>query len=65
MPMLIGEQVGSGWRVWCPHCRVYHHHGAGGGHRRAHCTDPKSPYRETGYVVISKAKAQLLDRRTP
>jgi hypothetical protein len=39
----------GGWRVWCPHCRRDHIHGAGEGHRAAHCADPESPYRLTGY----------------
>ena len=33
------------WRVWCRHCRAWHYHGPGDGHREAHCVDPVSPYR--------------------
>lgn len=36
------------WRVWCQHCQQWHHHGAGEGHRIAHCKGD-SPYREHGY----------------
>lgn len=50
--------------VWCPWCQTPHRHGAGGpgmvkaeglraadGHRVAHCTDPRSPFKRDGYVV--------------
>lgn len=36
----------DGYRGRCT-CPV----GAGDGHRVAHCSDPDSPYRETGYIV--------------
>ena len=56
----------SAWRtsdgvclaVWCVHCKRLHFHGAvgpktgeGNGHRGAHCTDTRSPYLATGYIV--------------
>ena len=37
------------WRVWCAHCCRWHQHGAGEGHREAHCHDPASPYERSGY----------------
>ena len=37
------------WRVWCVHCGEWHYHGAGDGHRTAHCLVPGSAYREYGY----------------
>jgi hypothetical protein len=27
------------WRVWCCHCDRWHDHGAGNGHRIAHCIE--------------------------
>ena len=40
------------WRVWCAHCSVWHLHGAGEGHREAHCIGPDSPYWQTGYNLV-------------
>lgn len=37
------------WLIDCPHCGEPHAHGPGEGHRIAHCTNPASPYRRTGY----------------
>jgi hypothetical protein len=32
---------GGQWAVFCPKCRCWHFHGAGAGHRVAHCyTEP-------------------------
>lgn len=45
-------------RVYCPHCRDDHLHGAGGiadgltPHRLAHCRRPGSPFARTGYIVL-------------
>ena len=39
------------FRVWCAHCRDWHTHGAGGGHRILHCQVPDSPYRVCGYYI--------------
>jgi hypothetical protein len=39
------------WTFLCPHCRRRHTHGAGPGHRVAHCNDPSSPYEASGYVL--------------
>ena len=35
--------------VFSPHCDKLHSHGAGAGHREAHCLDPASAYLRTGY----------------
>lgn len=40
------------WKVWCQHCEVFHFHGAGDGHRAAHCSSYLSPYKETGYLIF-------------
>ncbi len=39
-----------GWPCTCPI-------GAGNGHRVAHCWNPKSPYKVTGYVLVEVAAA--------
>ena len=46
-------------RVWCRYCKCWHLHGAGGGHRVAHCGDVDrhcrpivSPYKDTGYFLV-------------
>jgi hypothetical protein len=36
------------WLVWCRHCHIWHYHGAGDGHREAHCEEP-TPYLQSGY----------------
>jgi len=53
IPTLEATIVGTQLEVWCAHCRAHHYHGAGGGegHRGAHCSDPSSPYRATGYYI--------------
>lgn len=35
--------------VWCPFCQDWHGHGPNDGHRTAHCINPQSPFKETGY----------------
>jgi hypothetical protein len=71
-PVLRGVFYGipdeHNWRikVWCPHCRDYHHHGwpikaaiDALFHRVAHCSTidrrgrrlPPSPYIESGYYI--------------
>lgn len=54
--------------IWCRHCRQLHYHGAcgpmtgeGDGHRGAHCIDPGSPYRRTGYFVREVSRGRWLD----
>ena len=37
-PVMLCEPVeGAQWRFWCPYCVRWHYHGAGPGHRTAHC----------------------------
>jgi hypothetical protein len=43
--------------VWCQYCKAWHRHGAPAGHRIAHCWNPKSPYRESDYVLIDRGPA--------
>ena len=38
-------------RFYCDHCKRFHYHGRGNGHRVAHCHDPKGPYAGTGYIL--------------
>lgn len=51
---------GASVRVWCIHCVAWHAHGHGGpgvplgggnGHRIAHCHNPDSPYKASGYHI--------------
>lgn len=42
--------------VWCKHCKKWHRHGAGEGHREAHCTDSASGYWKTGYNLAFVGK---------
>jgi hypothetical protein len=42
------------WRFWCDHCQRSHIHGAGAGHRVAHCDKPGSPYERIGYFIALK-----------
>lgn len=61
-PTLEGHVTADGVhvRVWCQHCVAWHAHGHGGakaplgagdGHRVAHCHNPASPYKGTGYTI--------------
>lgn len=63
-PIFIVEKDGNSLRFWCPYCLKYHTHGDangnGEGHRVAHCTEPTSPFKKTGYILAyseSRAKA--------
>jgi hypothetical protein len=49
--------------VYCEHCRDYHFHGVGDGHRIAHCHVESSPYRQTGYTLIEVGPATAAIRR--
>ncbi len=52
LPVVLCESVSAAtWRFWCPFCRKYHTHGAGEGHRAAHCINLASPFVATGYLV--------------
>ncbi len=44
------------WPVWCKHCREWHRHGPGAGHREAHCSDSSSPYWRLGYNLAYAGK---------
>jgi hypothetical protein len=57
-PVFLCTRVGNGdyWKFWCPFCLKYHHHGGEArdgevGHRAAHCINPNSPLRDTGYIL--------------
>jgi hypothetical protein len=52
VPKLPAEDLGDGLKVRCIWCRCSHFHGPGYGHRVAHCTNPRSPYLATGYVLV-------------
>jgi len=39
------------WKVWCAFCERWHFHGAGPGHRVAHCACKRSPYSDRGYYL--------------
>ena len=49
------EDQGGMWRFWCPFCRKHHTHGAGEGHRVAHCggEPPITPFDLSGYYLIA------------
>jgi hypothetical protein len=40
------------WKVWCDWCDRWHTHGAGEGHRCAHCACARSPFKDTGYNLV-------------
>jgi hypothetical protein len=42
--------------AWCCHCRTWHTHGNGPGHRTAHCGSD-TPYRLTGYTILMWGRA--------
>jgi hypothetical protein len=44
----------GGLRFWCGHCRGWHQHGAGYGHRVEHFWRPGSPYAGRGYILKEK-----------
>lgn len=52
----VAEPGEVGWRFYCEYCRCYHHHGDMAGHRVAHCSNPKSPFMETGYILILRSE---------
>lgn len=43
------------WLVWCRHCMVWHYHGAGDGHREAHCQEP-TPFSTSGYNLAYRGR---------
>lgn len=42
-----------GFKFYCEYCKRDHLHGAGLGHRSAHCDKLESPFRKTGYILCS------------
>jgi hypothetical protein len=50
-PIVQCREEGGRFAFDCPHCGHPHMHSPEPGYRRAHCTDRKSPYRRTGYVL--------------
>lgn len=50
MPVLQAYETTGGLRAWCPFCVTYHTHGAGDGHRMAHCAK-STPFTQTGYEL--------------
>lgn len=46
------------WHFWCPYCRKEHTHGAGAGHRVAHCPRP-TPLTATGYYLVGASAAEV------
>ncbi len=58
-PLLKGFERNGQLVVWCPYCATFHHHGAGPGHRAAHCISTDSPFRETGYYIAPFNKSEL------
>ena len=49
LPAYADEQ--GQMHAWCGHCKQWHSHSRGSGRRTAACTEPKSPYRKTGYIL--------------
>ncbi len=51
-PKVPAYETRHGLAVWCIHCREWHRHGRGDGHRLAHCRSATSPYLSTGYDLV-------------
>jgi len=39
------------WFFYCPYCKKNHNHGPVEGHRSPHCSNDKSPYYKSGYII--------------
>jgi hypothetical protein len=50
-PVVLATRHDALFTFWCEWCSRRHIHG-GTGHRAAHCTNPRSPYLATGYVLV-------------
>jgi len=51
-PTIECRDIGRGqWAFYCQYCGTDHVHGAGEGHRVAHCHNSDSPCRKTGYYI--------------
>jgi len=55
----VKRSDGAGLKVWCRHCRAWHLHGHGYGHREAHCRKAGSPYQGGGYILVTPAEAAI------
>ncbi|HEV6968101.1 hypothetical protein [Roseateles sp.] len=55
LPVFACKTGSHTWTFWCPHCRIEHTHGAGAGHRVAHCAS--GPYKARGYVLAAGGEA--------
>jgi hypothetical protein len=63
-PTLPAYTDRSCWVVYCAHCRDWHRHSPGDGHRAAHCWRAGSPYRVTGYVLEYAGRVTAEVRRS-
>jgi hypothetical protein len=68
-PFVEVDVEGDQASFWCPFCLRYHYHGTGGepsrkggflnyGHRVAHCQNPESPFKESGYYLKAKPRTK-------
>lgn len=60
--LFVAERGANDWRFYCQYCRYYHHHGAKAGHRVAHCSNARSPFRETGYILMLREDVIIATR---
>jgi hypothetical protein len=51
VPVIAATVLGHQQSFYCEHCGAQHVHGRGNGHRVAHCSNPDSPFKRTGYVL--------------
>lgn len=59
-PILLGFPTGPNTlAVWCPYCARWHYHGREPGMRVAHCINPQSPFKQTGYRIMEGSKKDL------
>lgn len=65
LPVLPAYACRGAWWVWCPWCAALHCHGAGPGHRTAHCREADSPYRQSGYVLKLTGPVRSLTAARP
>lgn len=49
IPVFLCKPGALTWSFRCPYCCTVHTHGAGAGHRVAHCAG--GPYKARGYVL--------------
>lgn len=51
IPIISCYINGNQYMFYCPYCGKNHGHGIGDGHVLAHCNNPNSPYKESGYIL--------------